>query len=257
MTVAVDASPEVPREQLLRLANSLSLPLLADAEDAAYLLYRRVERLELQSLREPRTTPLHVDFVCGKSRHRRLHGGGRREQLARAVGLQKIANPLVVDATAGLGRDAFVLATLGCRVTMLERSGIIAALLQDGLQRASLSGDEEVMRCVKRMLLIEDDACAWLQSVEDGVDVVYLDPMFPQRRKAALVKKEMRFFQEIVGSDGESHELLRAALRASRRRVVVKRPLKGSYLGELAPSHSIKGKTTRYDVYVKHGQHPE
>lgn len=253
MTVAVDASPEVPREQLLQLAKSLSLPLLADAGDAAYLLYRRVERLELCSLREPRTTPLHVDFVSGKSRHRRLYGGGRGEQLARAVGLRKMADPLVVDATAGLGRDAFVLAALGCRVTMLERSGVIAALLQDGLQRASLSGDDEVMGIVQRTRLIQDDAIAWLQSADDVVDVVYLDPMFPQRNKAALVKKEMRFFQDIVGSDADNHALLRAALRASRRRVVVKRPVSGRYLDEVAPNHSIIGKTTRYDVYVKHG----
>ena len=140
---------------------------------------------------------------------------------------------------------------------MLERCGVIAALLRDGLQRASLSGAEEVLGIVERMLLIEADASTWLQSADAVVDIVYLDPMFPQRRKAALAKKEMRFFQDIVGSDADSHELLRAAQGASRRRVVVKRPLRGRYLGELAPDHSIIGKTTRYDVYVKHGRHPQ
>jgi 16S rRNA (guanine1516-N2)-methyltransferase len=140
---------------------------------------------------------------------------------------------------------------------MLERSAIIAALLQDGLQRASLSGDHAVISIVGRMRLIQDDAAAFLRSADEVVDVVYLDPMFPQRRKTALVKKEMRFFQDIVGSDADSHDLLRAALRVSRRRVVVKRPIMGGYLGELVPDHSISGKTTRYDVYLRHAQHPE
>ena len=252
MKIAVAASPQISSLQLQRLADSVSLPLYDDAPDAAYLLYQTADQLQLRSLIEPRIKPLCIDFSTGKSRHRRLYGGGRGQHLARAIGLKKHPHPVLVDATAGLGRDAFVLATLGCRVTMLERSAVIAALLGDGLQHAQESDDEAVRKITQQMQLVHADAINWLKSGTGRTDVIFLDPMFPARKKSALVKKEMRFFQDIVGRDQDIDALFTAALDVATRRVVVKRPVKSGYVKERTADFSIGGKTTRYDIYLTH-----
>ena len=252
MKIAVAASPQISTRKLLQLAEDVSLPLFDGADDYAFLLYQTADHLQLRSLIEPHVNPLYVDFIGGQSRHRRLYGGGRGQHLARAIGLRKHPHPVVVDATAGLGRDAFVLATLGCRVTMLERSAVIAALLRDGLQHAQDVDDEAVRDIVQRMQLVHADAISWLQSNSSVADVIYLDPMFPGRKKSAQVKKEMRFFQDIVGGDQDAGELLYAALDAAGRRVVIKRPVRSGYLAERRPDFSITGKTTRYDIYLIH-----
>jgi 16S rRNA (guanine1516-N2)-methyltransferase len=65
---------------------------------------------------------IFIDFASAANTYRRLHGGGNGQPLARAIGLKTYGLPLVViDATAGLGQDSFVLASLGCHVTMIER----------------------------------------------------------------------------------------------------------------------------------------
>lgn len=131
----------------------------------------------------------------------------------------------MVDATAGLGQDAFVLASLGCRVTLFERNPVIHALLADGLARAAMNVDCAAI--VERMRLLEGSSIEWLaQSEIEAADVVYLDPMFPHRDKSALVKKEMQVFRTIVGDDEDSGQLLASALEHARYRVVVKRPRK-------------------------------
>ena len=252
MKIAVAASPQIFSGKLRQLADAVSLPLFDGVGDYAYLLYLTADHLQLRSLIEPQINPLYVDFVDGKNRHRRLYGGGRGQHLARAIGLKKYPHPVVVDATAGLGRDAFVLATLGCRVTMLERSAVIAALLRDGLQHAQDVDDEAVRNIAQQMQLVHADAITWLESNTGMADVIYLDPMFPGRKKSAQVKKEMRFFQDIVGRDQDSGELLYAAINAARRRVVIKRPVRSGYVEESRPDFSITGKTTRYDIYLIH-----
>ena len=250
MKIAVAASPQISCEKLHRLAEAVSLPLFDGAVEYAYLLYQTEEHLQLRSLIEPQINPLYVDFAGGQNRHRRLYGGGRGQHLARAIGLKKHPHPVIVDATAGLGRDAFVLATLGCRVTMLERSAVIAALLRDGLQHA-LDGDDEVVREIaQQMQLVHADAISWLESNTGMADVIYLDPMFPGRKKSAQVKKEMRFFQDLVGRDQDAGKLFGVALDRARRRVVIKRPVRSGYVEERSPDFSITGKTTRYDIYL-------
>jgi 16S rRNA (guanine1516-N2)-methyltransferase len=208
-------------------------------------------RIELRVFGPDAPGPVYVDFVEGRSRHRRLYGGGRGQPLARAVGLKKGETPRIVDATAGLGRDAFVLAGLGCDVTLVERSPVIAELLRDGLARAAR--DAEVGAWIgARMHLCQADATRWLAGLADGdaPDTIYLDPMYPHRQKSALVKKEMRLFQRLVGEDCDSAALLAAALRTARRRVVVKRPKGAPTLAGPVPSTRIESRNTRYDIYV-------
>lgn len=212
------------------------------------------ERLTLREQGDNAPGPVYVDFVGGAVGHRLRFGGGRGQSIAKAVGLKGGKTPSVVDATAGLGRDAFVLASLGCHVTLLERSEDVYALLEDGLRRAT--EDSEIGPWIsERMQLIHADAIGWMNQLaeEDFPDVVYLDPMFPHKQKSALVKKEMRLFQKLLGFDDSADELLEAALRIATKRVVVKRPDYAPFLGEKKPSMQIKGKKHRFDVYVLAG----
>ncbi|EOD53591.1 class I SAM-dependent methyltransferase [Aeromonas molluscorum] len=216
---------------------------------APFALVLTETRLELRKLDEEKLGAVFVDFVEGAVAHRRKFGGGRGQSIAKAVGLKAGANPTVVDATAGLGRDAFVLASLGCKVTMIERSPVVAALLADGLVRAAQ--DPYIGPWVsERMQLIQGPAAEQLLALSERPEVVYLDPMFPHKQKSALVKKEMRVFQSLVGPDLDADVLLPAALKMAQRRVVVKRPSYAGWLNEHKPSMAIETKSNRFDVYV-------
>lgn len=222
-----------------------------------YQLVSTPDRLELQDSLDPKVGSVYVDFVEGKARHRLLFGGGKSQDLAKAIGLHKYKSPQVVDATAGLGREAFVLASLGCQVTLLERSPMIYALLADGLKRAAATADTQLTTIISRMHLQHIDALNWLQTPSFQPDVVYLDPMFPERQKSALVQKEMRFLHEIVGEDHDSAKLLALARGIAKYRVAVKRPRLAPELAELKPAFVITGKAVRYDVYLPHRENRE
>ncbi|MEX0444722.1 16S rRNA (guanine(1516)-N(2))-methyltransferase RsmJ [Xenorhabdus sp. SGI246] len=217
-------------------------------EDSTMALVLTPERLELRKRDEPKLGGIYVDFVAGTMAHRRRFGGGRGEAVAKAVGIKKDYLPTVVDATAGLGRDAFVLAAIGCHVRMLERHPVVAALLEDGLQRGYQ--DEEIGGWLKeRMTLIHTSSITALTDISPQPDVVYLDPMYPHRQKSALVKKEMRVFQSLVGADEDADALLAPARALAKRRVVVKRPDYAAPLAEVKASAAITTKNHRFDIY--------
>ncbi|MEZ5571921.1 MAG: class I SAM-dependent methyltransferase [Halioglobus sp.] len=195
--------------------------------------------------------PVAVDFGSSDMRHRRRSGG--RELLGKAVGLDKKPLLSVLDATAGLGRDAFVLADLGCDILLCERQPVMAELLRAGLEIAAGSADSWLVDTVRRMELFPSDARLISPSRLQKIEVIYLDPMFPPRGKSAAVKKEMALFQQLLEPDAHEREgeaLLLWALQQNAARVVVKRPIRASSLAALPPSHSITGKAVRYDVYV-------
>lgn len=198
-----------------------------------------------------------VDFISGGRAHRRKFGGGNGQQVAKAVGLNKGFFPRVLDATAGLGGDAFVLACLGCSVHMIERSPIARTLLADGLMRAKLHildeacDDDELPGIISRMGLFEGDSLSLLSCDKTPkVDVVYLDPMFPERKKSAQVKKEMRAFHRVIGDDNDADKLLNLALQKAIYRVVVKRSKVAPFLGDQKPSFQLLGKSSRFDIYT-------
>lgn len=222
--------------------------------DAPLVLRREAGRLVLAGDPQAYGKPLAVDFAVGRVAHRRRFGGGRGQLIARACGLAKGVTPSVVDATAGLGRDAFVLATLGAEVLLVERVAVIAALLEDGLARAQAQADPEVREIVARMRLVHGDAAGDLVSLVAGSgvapQVIHLDPMFPHREKSALVKKEMRLFRALAGDDADASRLLESALDVATHRVVVKRPRRAPPIAGPPPRHVLEGKTSRYDLYV-------
>lgn len=204
--------------------------------------------LALQPIDQLSVKPFHIDFVNGPLGYR-LKQKQQTELLKKAIGIKSNDKPAVLDATAGLGRDGFILATLGCEVLMLERSELLAALLADGLKRAL---KEPAYQNLK-IELLHQDAKVYLNTLStgDSPDVIYLDPMFPERQKSALVKKEMRFLQLMLGNDSDSEELLAIALQHAKKRVVVKRPINQPPLKNLMPQHSINGKNIRFDVYLR------
>lgn len=235
------------------LAAELGLPLITELSVATGLthgLVQTLDRLELREWGADAPGPIYVDFAAGAAAHRRRFGGGRNQPLARAVGVKGGAMPTVVDATAGLGRDAFVIASLGCTVRLVERAPIIAALLRDGLQRAARAPDIGAL-VVERLHLIMADGRDYLRGLADNQrpDVVYLDPMYPHRQKTALVGKEMRMLRQWVGDDEDAPELLAVALRCARRRVVVKRPRLAAVVAGSPPGFQIIAPNTRFDVY--------
>lgn len=237
-----------------KLAERLGLPFVGVADprthqDYPLLLSEQAGRLALIPTGKGAPGAVYADFVEGALAHRRLYGGGRGQPVARAVGLKPGIYPSVLDATAGLGRDGFVLASLGCTVTLLERSPIIAALLADALERAA--ADPEVASIAARMYLVQDDAISWLRAQAEPVaDIIFLDPMFPHREKSSLVKKEMRVFQSLLGQDLDADQLLVLALERARYRVVVKRPRLAPFLAQRKPTLSQEGKSGRFDIYA-------
>ncbi len=228
---------------------------LSHDENSSFALVLTAEQLELRKLDEPKLGAVSVDLVSGAVAHRRKFGGGRGQAIAKAVGLKGGISPTVLDATAGLGRDAFVLATLGCKVQLVERHPVVAALLDDGLARAK--ADPEIGGWVsERMQLLHassHDALVNLADDPDFVapDVVYLDPMYPHKKKSALVKKEMRVFQTLVGADLDADGLFEPAYALATKRVVVKRPDYAEFLAQAKPSMAIETKKNRFDIYVK------
>lgn len=188
---------------------------------------------------------VRVDFVHGTAQHRRLYGGG--ELLGKAV--NHSSQPRVWDGTGGLGRDAFVLASLGLSVTVSERHPVVAALLADGLRRA---GEDAAVAPIAGRIAFCQGEMQTLLPGQDPPEVVYLDPMYPQRQKSAAVKKEMAYFHELVGVAAATDDalLLQTARRHATKRVVVKRPQGGAVLAGVTPAFQYQGKSTRFDVYL-------
>ncbi len=191
---------------------------------------------------------MRVDFVGGAVAHRLRFGGGRGQALAKAMGLRAGKTPTIIDATAGLGRDSFLLASLGAQVTMIERSEKMHALLADGMDRAAQEGGE-LREIIGRMTLLKGDAKDLLPEL--SAEAILVDPMHPERKTSALVKLELRQVREIVGTDEDAVDLMRVALETARNRVVLKWPAKADPIAGIRKcSHQILGKTTRYDVFM-------
>ena len=196
-------------------------------------------------------TSIVVDFVSGAVAHREQFGGGKGQAIAKAIGLNKFDNPTVIDASAGLARDAYVLATLGCQVTLIEQSPILYYMLKDGIERALLVGDvNQPIHNFTNLVYANTQLYLEHMDPDSKPDVIYFDPMYPERKKSALVKKDMQILHKLIGATEDASELLEVALRYAKRRVVVKRPIHAEPLLGKKPTMAITSKKTRFDVYV-------
>jgi 16S rRNA (guanine1516-N2)-methyltransferase len=210
-----------------------------------FALAHRGERLELSALHRPAYGSISADW-SGAEVWRRI-AAGRRQPLARAVGMHHRADWSVLDANAGLGRDGFVLAALGASVTLVERNHSVLALLQDAHRRAL--ADARLRPAAQRIELLGGDAAAVLAGCRRW-DVVYLDPMYPDDGKAALPSKEMQILRDLTGGDADADRLLQPARACALRRVVVKRALRASWLDGAEPDLSQRSTQLRFDVYL-------
>ena len=253
-TIKIGVTPESPEQTgtAAALAKRMALPLVPlDDESSTLLLVVTAVRLELRQTGRGAPGPVYVDFLEGKADFRRRYGSSRDEGVIRAVSSKRNRTPTVLDATGGLGRDGFVLAAHGCRVTLIERHPVLAALLADGLARAQ--GDEKITRIVgERLFLLTGDSREIVRALPETErpEVIYLDPMYPHRDKSALVKKEMVILRMLAGPDEDSDELLAAARRCATRRVVVKRPAGAEPLADLTPDLVQKSGAHRFDIYL-------
>lgn len=219
---------------------------LAPDEDVRGFLFEQLQqdgRLMLRAAHRPAFKPISADWTAADV-VRRIRAG-RNSLLGRAIGLHKQADLQVLDATAGLGRDGFVIAALGARVTLAERNPTLVALLRDALEHAKASQAD----IAARLEIVEADAAALMRSGQQW-DVIHLDPMYPHEGKQALPQKEMQILRDLTGGDPDADALLPPALQAARRRVVVKRPAHARFLDSREPNFQLRGTQARYDVYL-------
>jgi len=203
--------------------------------DNRFELYLNSDRLELIQ-KDSRAKPLSINFNSQKLNYRSKNI--RQELINKAIG-KKNKNLNIIDATAGLGQDAFLLAKTGHNLSLIERSNIVAALLEDAISRSEL-----------KLNLVYGDAITILAKLSYKPEIIYLDPMYPKSNKKAAQKKGMQFFREILTNESDSQQLLEHALKAASKRIIVKRPIKANYLNNQKPDAQIKGKTTRFDIYL-------
>ena len=196
------------------------------------------------------TTGIHVDFISGALAHREQFGGGKGQAIAKAIGLKKFDHPTVIDASAGLARDAYVLATLGCQLTLVEQSPVLYYMLRDGIERALLADQNGAINNFTNLVYANTRLYLEHMDPDSKPDVIYFDPMYPERKKSALVKKDMQILHKLIGTNDDANELLEVALNYAKHRVVVKRPIHAEPLTGRKPTMAITSKKTRYDVYV-------
>lgn len=196
---------------------------------------------------------LRVDFLSSRTVWRLAHDNTIKQPLARAAGIRAGFRPQIFDASAGLGQDAFVLASLGCSVTLCERNPLPAALLRDGMARALQSQGEigDIVR--ERMQLLTGESGKVLQeecASGRNFDTVYFDPMYPHTSSSAANKKAMRLIRSFVGDDDDSTRFMTTAEALQSKRIAIKRPSDAPLISEQQPHHVVKGKSCRYDIYL-------
>ncbi|MDT8282728.1 MAG: class I SAM-dependent methyltransferase [Gammaproteobacteria bacterium] len=250
--IAVVCFSQYRRQQAAEFSQLNSLPLLTAKSDAYDMLIIFHDDL-IELFDRQLNTAISIDFVKGALAHRQQFGGGRGQAIAKAMGLRSGITPNILDTTAGLAGDAFVLASLGCPMTLLERSPVIFKLLEDAIERAVLNENFKAIN-QQGFNLINIDANDYitqqLAANTTRPDVIYIDPMYPERKKTALVKKDMQILQRLHSKDENPEILLDNALNFARKRVVVKRPIHAENLGHRTPSTCVKSKKTRYDIYA-------
>lgn len=235
----------------VELAKSLDIDLVVTTDQSArnddFQLRLEDAGLCLYQSASPSADAVRVDFRDAALNHR-VSDSLRNQAIAKAVGVKGSRKPSVLDATAGFGKDAFLLASLGCSVTMIERSPIVHAMLADGMERGR-EADDDTRASLDNMQLIRGD---FLDMSEDlgSTDTVYLDPMFPARTKSARVKKDMYFLQNLLDCETDNAALLDCALSVARKRVVVKRGKASQALSSRKVDIEYKGSSSRYDVYL-------
>jgi len=249
--IVIKTAAAQPSAAEIALSESLDLKLLSaealDTDGAEFVLAFDERGLGLHLNVPQAPGGIYVDFTATTLR-RRARDSLRKQNLSKAVGIKPDYLPSVVDATAGLGSDAFLLAVQGCEVKMLERSMVVCALLEDGLHRAREI--PELNATIKRLTLTPGEFTG-LGMAAGEYDVVYLDPMFPAKRKQRKSRKSMALLQELLPATDDEEAMFATACSVARKRVVVKRPKLAPPLAGQSPGLEFKGSSSRFDVYLQ------
>jgi 16S rRNA (guanine1516-N2)-methyltransferase len=233
--------------QVQVLAEKLALPLgSAESSDYDFFLTYREGCLKLLDRQTLKKGGLSVE-IDPRPGEQHSYPAPKKDLLAQAVGKRTIS---LVDATTGWAQDSLALFRMGYQVTCIERSPVMAALIDDGFQRLAQKDWVQKRQLTPPKLLV-GNAIELLANLSGQPDCIYLDPMFPQKRKqSAATRKSMAILRDILGDDLDSQALFDAAWAATAKRVVVKSPDYAEPLGG-KPSESLQGKLLRYDVYLK------
>ncbi len=248
-----------PDKTLVHIADKISLKYALDITGSKHrypflLVIDWLEtipgyKLSLLDQSKPGIKPVSIDFNTPQTQYRTKFGGGLKQGLAKAIGVTGKPGLAVLDMTAGLGRDAFILASLGCKVTMLEINGALAAILENALERGAQQ--TSIAETISNLKLVHIDSCEYLQKKTDiaSFSVIYIDPMYPQRHKSAKVKKDLALLQRYLANTQQPgvSELLQSACGQSIKRIVLKRPVTAKIVGN--PVGCVESKTTRFDIY--------
>ena len=195
------------------------------------------------------TLQLSPSFFHGELDWRRKHSTGKSEPVVKAVWGRQETAPSVFDATAGLAKDAFLLASSGCQVQAMEQHPLLFALIEHALAQLPLSSDAHLQKIQQRLHYTHGDSAAFLANQSAGfVDVIYLDPMFPPRPGSAKVKKDMQLLQHLT-EPGLGENLLELSLSKAKQKVIVKRPNYAPPLANKKPSATQPAGLNRFDIY--------
>jgi 16S rRNA (guanine1516-N2)-methyltransferase len=228
------------------IAKQLELPITNQAD---LILNKNENGWRLTSQDESMPGEIMIDFAGGKVARRRKIPGAGKQPLAKAVGIKQSQRPTILDATAGLGADAFLLASLGCKVWLCERNPIVTILLKDAIERAT-NNPQTAAVFKHSMSFVGSDINQAKQILSQAPDVIYLDPMYPKptKKRSANVKKEMQIMRTLLTPDDDASEWLEIARNWSKK-VVVKRPSWAKPLAEDMQG-SVESKNHRYDIFM-------
>lgn len=234
---------------LKALVDGYQLKVISELSATAfeYTLHYQDDALSLTANKMPNLKPINVDFYTPKQQRRLQHASKANEDLLKAISIKGTPKLKIVDATAGFGQDAFLMASRGHHITCIEQHPVVYALLKDGLEHAKAHGE-----IAKHIELINGQATEAIPTLPVNPDIVYLDPMFAAKQKNALANKGMQILQQLIGYGKmeDASSLLKCAKQHAKLRVIVKRHLKALPLANAKPNFSFNGKTTRFDVYT-------
>lgn len=235
---------KVDMDQAKRLAARFEVDLMEKLPEDKFAKYLLIDKTG-------------ITFVAGKQS---LKGDFNR-MLNRVTGghlpheiLLKAAKPTGepgekgIDATAGLGEDAFILAACGYEMELFEHNPVTAVLLNDALIRARK--DPSLKDIAKRMTLKQGDSKELLSQVSYTPDIIYLDPMFPEKKKSAETKKKLQVLHQIESPCSDEIELVQAAMEVRPKKIIIKRPPDCEYLAGVEPTYSVTRKAVRFDCIV-------
>ncbi|MCK4494516.1 MAG: class I SAM-dependent methyltransferase [Methylococcales bacterium] len=232
-----------------KLAKKLQVPVcnfVKKDSSADYFLSYQNNVLVLIDKNTPKKQGISVN-IDPRSGEQHSYPAPKQNDLAKAIGRQ---TKTVIDATAGWGQDALALFRMGYLVECFERSPMMSALLEDGFLRLGKTKWVQT-RQLRPPKLTQGNAIELLSKLQTLPDCLYLDPMFPpKRKKSALAKKSIQILQQTLGQDEDKQQLFEVALRVAKKRVVVKSPLYAESLGG-KPQMRVSGKLVRYDIYLK------